>query len=122
MGIFSAIRKRLTRRDDDYDEIKSDVLDEPLPPPAPPLQAQRFDEDRFGSPAFKEPFPREPNFPDLKQQEPLTFGEPSKDFQRDYDIMERLNLMEAQLAAIRAQNDAINERLKNIDARLGRRY
>lgn len=125
MGILSAIKRRLTRRSDDYDdEVKGAVLDQPFP--APSLEQTRFDENRFGTPAFKEPFQREPGFPDLKQAEPLTFGregaEPSEDFRKNYDIMDKLNLMEAQLAAVRAQTEAINERLKNIEARLVRRY
>jgi chaperonin cofactor prefoldin len=38
--------------------------------------------------------------------------------------MDRLNLIESQLAAIRSMTETINERLKNMESRLGlqRRY
>lgn len=124
MGIFSSIKNRLMRRNDDYDDIKSHVLDEPFPPPAPPPAAQQYDE-RFGPPLQQETFPREPDFPESER--PLTlereeFAPPSRDFGKEYDIADKLNLIEAQLSAIRSQTETINERLKNMEARLVRRY
>ena len=42
---------------------------------------------------------------------------------RNYDILDRLNIIEAQLSAIRSQTETINERLKNMEMKLGpRRY
>ena len=125
MGIFSAIRERLGRKKQDYGDIKSHVLDQPFPPPS--ANQQKFDE-RFGPALDQEEFPREPDFPEIRrnaERERLSMEdvqEPSPRFRKDYDIMEQLNLMEAQLAAIRAQTEAINERLKNLEARLTRRY
>ncbi|MBI4018611.1 MAG: hypothetical protein HY368_03305 [Candidatus Aenigmarchaeota archaeon] len=127
MGIFSAIKKRLGRGDDYGDEVKSAVLDEPFPPlPSMERTAPKYDE-RFGSPAYEEKFPREPEFPVPKEEQPLTLqrpglDEPSANFKKEYDIMDRLNLIEAQLSAIRSQTETINERLKNMEARLVRRY
>lgn len=49
--------------------------------------------------------------------------EASKDYANNYDVLDRLNLIESQLAAIRSQTETINERLKNMETRLvGRRY
>ncbi|MBI2578225.1 MAG: hypothetical protein HYW26_00790 [Candidatus Aenigmarchaeota archaeon] len=121
MGIFSAIKKRLGRGSDDYGDIKSHVLDEPFPPP--PAPAQQYDE-RFGPPLQQEEFPRETGFPEMEK--PLTLERelepPSRDFGKEYDIADKLNLIEAQLSAIRSQTETINERLKNMEARLARRY
>ena len=41
----------------------------------------------------------------------------------NYDVMDRLAFIENQLSAIKSQVELVNERLKNIDAKLGtRRY
>ena len=44
------------------------------------------------------------------------------DDNRRYEIEDRLNIIETQLQAIRSQTETINERLKNLDAKLGRRF
>ncbi|MBI2972024.1 MAG: hypothetical protein HYY37_06390 [Candidatus Aenigmarchaeota archaeon] len=41
---------------------------------------------------------------------------------KNYEIIDRLNIIEAQLQAIRSQTETINERLKNMELRLPRRY
>lgn len=123
MGLFSAIRKKLFHKgDEDYGEFKSSVLNEPLPPP-PALRESQEEESPFGESFTKEPpFPRGENFPEIRR-EPLGFeAEPTKEFQREYELLDKLNLIEAQLSAIRSQTETINERLKNLEARLVRRY
>lgn len=127
------------RRDRDFDEIRSHVLNEkfsggrlnefePYPPmlPQTPQQAPDFAQSGYEdfSPKTMDVFAPFPT-----QQPPM---QPSPDFapaaagkvNRDYDIMDRLSLIESQLSAIRSQTELINERLKNMESRLGlgRRY
>ncbi len=134
MGIFSGIKNRvLHRREEgaDYQDIKSTVLSEPprpegyepyeqQPVPEPPepqfLRPERFQrepeyDDRFRSPAQK-------RYEELTVEQPS--GQPAQEAR--YDIIDKLNIIEAQLSAIRSQTETINERLKNLELRLPRRY
>jgi hypothetical protein len=89
-----------------------------LPPPEP--EAPRF-EARYGESAaptlgafgsFNEP-----------AAQLGSAGPPIGGASRDYDVLDRLNLIESQVAAIRSMTETINERLKNLDAKFGsRRY
>ncbi len=136
MGIFGSIKNKIMRKSDDYSEFRSHVIGGPLseadaePPrfgkdtgpqdrfalgskatPAE-LEVQRFPgekpmTDEFGPPYARSPFERE------VVEEPRNAS---------YDVADRLNIIEAQLSAIRSQTETINERLKNIEMRLPRRY
>lgn len=128
--MFGGIKRILHRGgDDDYDNIRSQVLgDEMGPPPAfarPPEGPQRGQQgyDDF-TPKTRDVF--EPFTPGGKEDFPSFPTEHRKDEKvgRDYDILERLDMIESQVAVIRSQTETINERLKNIDAKLGtqRRY
>jgi hypothetical protein len=90
-----------------------------------------------GVPEFPEPLPRQDRYssPGLEPRFEPRFGEPvsmespvekepiSMERTDDkYEIMDRLNIIEAQLTAIRSQTETINERLKNMEMRIGRRY
>ena len=130
MGIFDAIKDRVLRREPaaDLSDIRSRVVGEPPaeqfgPPPEPPpgIGISRFqrtaertgfgNEEQFGTEEFGGPL-----------REPLRMDEPPLQ-ESDYDIRDRLNVIEAQLSAIRSQTETINERLKNMEMKLGpRRY
>ena len=121
MGILGSIKDRLLRRGgDDFSDIRSHVLGEPMPEAEMP--ATRY-EAPFREPAVEPGL--EPFDASLPERKPIGL-EPSyeaPDQGRDYDILDRLNMIEAQLSAIRSQTETINERLKNLEVRLtGRRY
>lgn len=117
-------RKKHKGEDLGFDDVKSGVLGkdyyEPEPVPEkefaePRGMGEPFEPDqRFGSPRPSEKF-GEP----LSIDQPMT-AEPRTG--RDYDILERLNLIESNLLAIRNQTETINERLKNLEMKLTRRY
>ncbi len=137
MGIFSGIKNRIMGRkeesDLDYQDLRSNVLNEPPKPegyePYEPPPAEPPPEPRWLKPQAQ----REPEYddryrtPSQKRYEELTvdqpFGQPQQTQEIRYDIIDRLNIIEAQLSAIRSQTETINERLKNMEMRLtGRRY
>ncbi len=133
MGIFDRVRNRMMGRSESFEDIRSYVVGAaqqagPVPQPAlatrkPSMEFGR-DEGDIGPPmksyeaadvGFDEP--TEPSFVTRK---PISLEEskPSS----NYDILDRLSLIEAQLSAIRSQTETINERLKNMEVRLtGRR-
>lgn len=118
IAMFDWIKNKIRKEsDDDYGDLRSGILNEP-------------------EPAFRrqplEP-PAERNYDDFSQKtrdvfEPMSMQPPASDFNqapnRNYEIMDRLNLIESQLAAVRSMTETINERLKNMEAKLGlqRRY
>ncbi len=115
--MFGFLKKKNREEMDDLFDIKNTISGK---------QPERdFEEtkDTFGRPAKQEedwnpPFPgRNTGFEEF-QPEPMRG--PSK----DYDVMQRLDMIESQLQAIRSQTETINERLKNMEFRLtgGRRY
>lgn len=132
------------KQDFDYSDVRSHVLGErsfpepatvgekfgiEKPPDFPePVQRNRFAQDPYGPAPYDQPpaqqFQQAPRFgsrPDPRMDFGMSSEEPQA--RSNYDILDRLNLIESQLAAIRSQTETINERLKNIDARLaGRRY
>jgi hypothetical protein len=137
MGIFGALRNKLLGRREELGDIRSHVLGESEYPERAPAMEE---DESFG--------PREvPGLPELPEPPGRRFGEPrpgpyeESGFEeslpgrepiamagretsesKDYEIMERLNIIEAQLSAIRSQTETINERLKNMEMRTGRRY
>ncbi len=142
MGIFSGIKNKLLhRREEDYDyqDIRSNVLNEPPkpegyeqyePPPAQPLPAEPPEPAFLRSQRFQQQqYDDKYRTPSQKRYEELTFDEQSlpggglQPASENYDLMEKLRIIEAQLSAIRSQTETINERLKNLEMRLtGRRY
>ena len=66
-----------------------------------------------------------PSFPGRKDLDFEDMGQPAmRGPSKDYDVMQRLDVIESQLQAIRSQTETINERLKNLEFKLtgGRRY
>ena len=139
MGIFSGIKNKLLRRqegDYDYQDIRSNVLNEPPkpegyeqyePPPAQSYQAEPPEPTFLGR--HQRQYDDKYRTPSQKRYEELTFDEQSlpggglQPASESYDMMEKLRIIEAQLSAIRSQTETINERLKNLEMRLtGRRY
>lgn len=105
---------------DDVEDIRSSVLGNDFlkgtEPDFPRPANERRVADRF--PGIEEP---------VRFEEPPGFSSvdtrfPAQERQSNYDIMDRLNLIESQLAAIRSQTETINERLKNLETKLTRRY
>lgn len=126
MSIFEGLKNKLVgKKESDFSDIRSQVLNEdkymdesdtgswkrkPMDnaadifDPAKPVP-------RFGSEPFGSKFDRQPV--DLPAAAP-----PERE---SYEIMDKLNFLEAQISAIRSQTELINERLKNMEARLGTR-
>src|SRR3989344_8436618 len=150
MSIFSSIKGKFKKGgDEDFSDLRSSVLDEPPPYPpspsaqrgfeAPPPKFTRPVQDEFGARnRFEEPVSRFDDSPDFgNTQSPPPFpsrdprfdsrlGEPVESFperkEGNYEVIDRLNFIENQLAAIKSQTETINERLKNLELKLGRRY
>jgi hypothetical protein len=134
MGLTNFILGR-KKHDYDYSDIKGHVLGKPFSP-EPQTIGEKFGLDKM------QEFPAAPYEPNKQirgpapvvSRENYSFDEPSRiesghDFdrqpaqRRDMDIIDRMSIIESQLQAIRSQTETINERLKNIDAKLGaRRY
>ncbi|MBS3054808.1 MAG: hypothetical protein J4431_04685 [Candidatus Aenigmarchaeota archaeon] len=124
--IIGGVKNRILGRseNEDIDDIKSYVTSGADP------YAQNFRENVMGAPAddappkpwereniATEPFAPEEPFPDRRS---LTMG-PGRAGrgEANYDVMEKLTMIESQLAAIRSQTETINERLKNLEFRMG---
>jgi hypothetical protein len=119
--------KAIGKKDDlDYDEVRSHILgDSDLPPPM---------KDDYAPMENVRPGKREQEeFPYAKRREPIGIEplQSDMDFSREpismrasdnYEVLDRLKFIENQLAAIRSQTETINERLKNMEMRLGRRF
>jgi hypothetical protein len=136
MGIFGKIAGRFRKKDDeDIYGFRSQVLSQPKqfdeepaePEPMEPLPTRSsFANDEFPRPPqrrFQDEFPPRNPRDQLRDLtiEPTPLREPA--FERNYDMMDKLNVIEAQLSAIRSQTETINERLKNLESRMGaRRY
>ncbi len=136
MSIFSGIKNKLLKRredDSDYQDIKSSVLEPPRPEgyePYQPYQQNQPYQQEPPEPAFLRPAksPREEALyddrfrtPVQKKYEELTLNQGPYEQSQTYDVRDRLDIIEAQLSAIRSQTETINERLKNIEMRLPRR-
>jgi hypothetical protein len=131
--MLNPFKKILHRNDEDYDDIRTHVLGErferfdepaaferPAPPaPAPATMAappardmddfSQRTRDVFGPPPVLDDFPQQPSAPLERTAEKTS---------RDYEIMDRLTMIENQLAVVRSQTETINERLKNMEAKL----
>src|SRR3989344_3245433 len=124
--MFGFLKKK---KDDDFGDIRSNVVgpdfDEPDFPP------RRMDSPPRGPPpGFEDPLAPPNRFDDRQRfEEPPGFTsidvrQEQRAPRGDYDVQDRLNLIESQLAAIRSMIETINERLKNMESRMGyqRRY
>ena len=125
--MFGFLKKK---KDDDFGDIRANVTSDFDEPDFPPQR--RFDRNEGSQgppPGFEDPlqprrFDERPQF-----DEPQGFGsidvrQEQRGPRSDYDVADRLNLIESQLAAIRSMTETINERLKNMESRMGyqRRY
>ncbi len=132
MGLFGRLKDKITHRksDEDVYDFRSHVLGEPnpldeprMPEPVEPLPARSsFDREETD---FSEPVIQRHKLKDLTIGQDFGKQYEGKDesLSRNYDILDRLNIIEAQLSAIRSQTETINERLKNMEMKLGpRRY
>ncbi|MFC2143630.1 hypothetical protein ACFLQN_04500 [Candidatus Aenigmatarchaeota archaeon] len=125
MGLLDSVKSKITgRRKQDLGEIRAGVLNEEynpepigmrrneLPPPAPmpptPTEGMNRDELTWDSPRD-----------DARESISL---EPQKPDNTNYEVIDKLRFIENQLSAIRSQTELINERLKTIETRIGRRY
>lgn len=116
MGILSTLKEKALQRQPPApfsEDIKAHVLGE-YPPPAsagPPPGAEEF--------AIPGPGPAP--LPELPAPAGPVIREPLRREEKgvEYEILDRLALMEAQLSAIRAQVEVINERLKTIELGVG---
>lgn len=127
--MFDSIKNKFRRKSyDDMEDIRSNVVGnnfmnpEPDFPPRRPspveddlnaLADPRFAQKRFDDPVARHFEP--PGFSSIDVREQPRGRD-------DYDILDRLNLIESQLSAIRSQTETINERLKNLETKLVRRY
>lgn len=119
--------KRRKKDYDDLEDIRSNVVGDFRgipPPPEPDFPRRQVEiEDpvarHFNEPARLERFEEPPGFSSIDVRYPERPEQRPRD---DYEILDRLNLIESQLAAIRSQTETINERLKNMERQLGRRY
>ncbi len=114
--------------DDDFSDLRSGILGEPAQPfnqPAPPLPQMPQEQENFGR-GYDDFTQKTRDVFEPIQTPSLPVPEFSSERQpaREYELMDRLNLIESQIAAVRSMTETINERLKNMEARLGvqRRY
>jgi len=125
MSIFGSILNKVLRKSDDIGEIgdiRSHVIGEnenPYADEGPPMPTRTDVPELPEVPRFREPVSFEPTMPDRDFSRDTM---PERDTNRDYDIADKLDMIEAQLSAIRSQTETINERLKNLEMRIGRRY
>lgn len=126
--MLSWLKNRRKRDYDDLEDIRSTVTgrdllpEQDFPQPRRAAEPPPFEDPvsrHFGEP-FEPRFEQPPGFSTVDTRFPEQ--QISERGQRDYDILDRLNLIESQLAAIRSQTETINERLKNLERSLGRRY
>lgn len=129
MGLFSRLKDRLHKKEaEDIYDFRAHVLNEPQPfeepkepEPLEPLPVR----SSFQEPDYSEPIIPRSRLKDLtvepSYEPPKAFERAEEKAGRDYDILDRLSIIEAQLSAIRSQTETINERLKNMELRLGTR-
>ncbi|MEK6888205.1 MAG: hypothetical protein AABX14_04650 [Candidatus Aenigmatarchaeota archaeon] len=120
------LKNKMHKNYDDYEDIRSNVVGKDLLAPPEPDFPQRRIERAIEVPKFEEPlgrFEEPPGFSTVDTRFPDQQPAASERGSDRYEIIDRLNLIESQLAAIRSQTETINERLKNLEVRLtGRRY
>jgi len=123
--MFDRLKNRLHRKDyDDAEDIRSSVLGDFRMPQEPepdfPRPNRKVEVPAWDDPTSPQQFDSPPGFGSIDMRQPAQMQ--SERGSRDYDIMDRLSLIESQLSAIRSQTETINERLKNMERSMGRRY
>lgn len=132
--MFGKLKRIFRKKDDDFDvDFRSHVVGDTFKPSpvSEPMPSNDYD---LSGPKEKPERPflkREPikmNDPELRS----SFDENYDDFSQaaatrqsgnnNYELNDRLGIIEAQLSAIRSQTETINERLKNLEMKLTRRY
>jgi len=133
--VFGWLRNRLHGRDEEYDEIKEHILSEPTLDGPGPMFARPLENKPYENP---EPFAERPSMtPPPRREEFRTPPEPIG-LRDEFSPSERepiglpragrveidrledtLMFIKEQLTAIKAQNETINEKLKNIERTLG---
>ncbi len=133
--MFGGLKSRLIGRHapepPDEDAIRAHVLGEmqqPGPPPFPPrnqtaMSRGCYDDEFEGVKPGEIPTIPEPNMP-MPENEFARDSAP-REFERKvdergsergiYEILDRLSVIEAQLATVRAQTETLNERMKILD-------
>jgi len=142
MALLDRFRRNKLERE--YEEFRGAAVGEYPPPPAQgfgvPARAPtgpRFPDriERLGAergPAAQAQargFEEASRLPDITREEPMpeipSYGGPT--FRKEneptdkFDILQRLDMIEATLSAIRAQTETINERLKTLDMKMSQR-
>ena len=126
--IFGSVKDRLLGRksSEDLDDIRSYVTgggdqyrqslresvgggeDPPMDAPPKPWERENIAAE-----------PPEPDNPFEARRDLSTEPIRGSRSEANYDMMEKLTMIESQLAAIRSQTETINERLKNLEFRMG---
>jgi len=130
MSVLDGLKNKIIgRKDDDYDDFRSRILNEENK-----IHGDKHDdydrrfEKRFGEAQEVEPELRpfeleDRNFrnPVSMDREPVSLDTQSslKREENSYEIIDKLNFIENQLSAIKSQTELLNERLKNIESKLG---
>ena len=118
LGFLSRFRKK----SEDIGDIRSHILGEQRfnePPPSRFDEPMPLKDEGFDRP-FNEPMPRYDRQP-VGIDAPFEIEKPSE--KSNYEVLDRLNFIENQLSAIKSQVELVNERLKNMEMKLGtRRY
>jgi len=121
--MFDRLKNRLHKKGyDDAEDIRSSVLGDFRMPqePEPDFPRASRNVPTWDDPTSPQQFDSPPGFGSIDMRQPAQMQ--SERGSRDYDIMDRLSLIESQLSAIRSQTETINERLKNMERSMGRRY
>jgi len=125
MGILGSLKGKLHKKNDDLDELRSGVLDEPFrPEPMSTFNREQPRSDPFVQRSGFDDYPQRDASTDTMVLEPPTREsvsfEPQRGSEGSYEVLDRLRFIENQLSAIKSQTELINERLKNIEVKLGR--
>src|SRR3990172_11511378 len=109
--MFGWIKNRFRKGyEEDYDELRSSILsDRAFEPPKSDYVPEKKAYDDF-TPRTKDVFEpvSAPSFPS-------SFEKPPEFTARNYELIDRLSVMESQISAIRSMTETINERLKNLE-------
>ena len=131
--MFGGLKSRLIGRQTTApteETIRAHVLGEihqPGPPPFPRPTANQAPRGRYGAEFEGEHQIEVPAIPDLRPPEFEEFPQrnpepvPPREFEQRYEergmyeLIDRLTVIEAQLATIRAQTETLNERMKTLE-------
>lgn len=148
MGLFSSLKNRFSRhKTEDVGDIKNRALAEDRfsrfsgPEYTEPLTREEISKEErpFSIRKTREELLAQPLMPTrrpvempkglepvteeeltVEERRPIEFEKPEE--KGNYEILDRLRFIENQLSAIKSQTETINERLKNLETRIGKRY